>query len=86
MSSIKTGSGRTLNDAWKVGAQHALYHKAGIWFHILERFPGALFDENGYVLFASREEFERYPGINIGKHVTIPAGISQLRAYVRVKT
>jgi hypothetical protein len=56
MQNARSGSGRALNQEWSVGAQHALYHRKGIWFHLLERFPGALFDENGYVLFETKEQ------------------------------
>lgn len=80
----RSGSGRALNEKWLVGAQHALYHRSGTWFHLLERFPGALFDANGYVLFDTQERFTNYPGVHIGKHVTVPGGISQLADYVRI--
>ena len=44
-------TGRNLNEKWKVGAKHALYHKDGTWYERLEKFPGALFDPYGYILF-----------------------------------
>jgi 5-methylcytosine-specific restriction protein A len=82
----KSGSGKELNVEWKVGAQHALYHHSGNWYHVLERFPGAFFDKNGYVLFHSKRHFESCEDLRIGKHVTVPEGISQLREYVPVRT
>ncbi len=42
-----------LNKKWKVGAKHALYIHDGHWYHCLTKFPGALFDKNGYILFAT---------------------------------
>ena len=44
-------SGKYLNRKWKVGARHPLYREDGKWYHHLKRFPGALFDFNGYIVF-----------------------------------
>jgi hypothetical protein len=49
---------RKLNEKWGIGARHALYRKNGTWYHILIEFPGALFDENGFILFSIREYYE----------------------------
>ena len=38
----------------------ALYRKTGDWYHILKRFPGALFDDYGYLLFANKEEYQSF--------------------------
>lgn len=62
----RTGSGRALNEKWKVGAQHARYHGAGIWFHARERFPAALFDTTGYIVFDTKEDSATCPGVHIG--------------------
>ncbi len=78
-------TGRSLNREWKVGASQALYHRDGAWYHRLERFPGAFFDPNGYVLFRTREEYERSPYLSIGKHVNVRSGISSMPAYVRIR-
>jgi hypothetical protein len=48
----------------------------------LERFPGALFDQNGYVLFQNEEEYRKSPQLRIGKKTNVPAGISKLPGYV----
>jgi len=47
--------GRDLNELWQVGALHALYREDGKWYEHLERFPGALFDYNGYVIFKTKK-------------------------------
>ncbi len=65
MTGVKTDTGKNLNKRWNVGAQHALYHKDGTWYQILERFPGALFDHNGYVLFNTKEQFKKCSYLNI---------------------
>jgi len=80
-----TNSGRRLNDEWQIGAAHALYHKDGTWFNVLERFPGALCDPNGYVVFRTEDQFLKCPNLRIGKRLTVPSGISQLPGYIRVR-
>src|SRR5216683_1738836 len=78
--------GRELNKKWNVGAQHALYRKNGTWYHLIERFPGALFDEHGYIVFESKEAVENCPGVLVGKRanwLNVPEGIARLQGYVR---
>lgn len=78
-------TGARLNVLWGVGARHALYIYDGHWYHQLERFPGALFDENGYLLFQTEAEFRNCRHISIGKDVSVPKpGISAIPGYVRV--
>lgn len=83
MGSDRTNSGRSLNRKWQVGASHALYHKDGKWFHLLDHFPGAFFDSNGFLLFKTKEGFENCPHISIGEHVNVRGGISNVPGYVR---
>lgn len=81
-------TGRVLNKQWEVGARHALYRQDGEWYHVLKRFPGALFDANGYVVFETEVEYRRCPGMSIGSEKNwthVPAGISNLPGYVRMK-
>lgn len=78
-------NGRQLNQEWKVGAQHALFHRDGCWYNNLEHFPGALFDPNGYVLFGNEKEYRSCPHLSIGKqtNVNVSPGISAIPGYVR---
>lgn len=78
-------SGRYLNDLWAVGALHALYNREGTWYNNLERFPGALFDPDGYVLFKTRDEYRQCSYLNIGKETNVPKGIHSIPGYVRKK-
>lgn len=84
-TNFRTNSGSNLNEKWGVGAKHALYHKDGKWFERLERFPGAYFDPDGYILFKTKEEYLNHPAVNIGVKVNVYGGISSLSGYVRVK-
>lgn len=79
-------SGRLLNEEWKVGASHALYHKDGRWFNNLERFPGALFDPYGYVSFETKKEYLSCSGVNVCQETNVSNGIESLPNYVRVKS
>lgn len=83
--STKTNSGARLNEIWNVRAQHALYHKDGIWFMPLERFPGAYFDPHGYILFKTRDEYLNCSFLDIGERVNVKAGIKSIPGYVRVE-
>jgi len=82
---VRTGSGRQLNRKWSIGAQHVLYHKDGTWFHVLERFPGALCDPNGYVLFSNKQQYENSPHLRLGKRTAVHSGINQIPGYVQME-
>ncbi len=73
-----------LNDLWGVGAEHALYREDGRWYHQLKRFPGALFDSNGYVLFQTEEEYQRSPYLQRTQDLHVDRGIVAIPGYVRI--
>lgn len=78
-------NGKVLNYSWGVGARHALFSKTGNWYHHLKRFPGALFDRNGYLLFKTEQEYLHCTSLSINfKEIWVPRGISSARGYVRV--
>ena len=77
-------SGRKLNELWGVGAKHALYHREGSWYNNLERFPGALFDPNGYVLFATEQAYKNSRHLRITQETNVTNGISSIPGYVRM--
>ena len=74
--------GKQLNDEWKVGARHALFSRDGTWYENLERFPGALFDSKGYVVFKTEHEYRNTPHVLIGKKTNVRGGIASLSGYV----
>jgi hypothetical protein len=78
-------SGRELNRKWGIGAQHALYRRTGNFYMPLERFPGALCDDRGYVLFATRHQYKNCRFLKIGARVDVPEGIASIPGYVRIK-
>lgn len=77
-------TGKQLNELWGVGAKHALYSVEGKWYHLLNEFPGALFDSNGYVVFETYEEYIQSPYLKIGQEINVPGGISKIPSYVLV--
>lgn len=82
---MRTNSGAQLNREWNVGARHALYHKEGIWYMPLERFPGAYFDPNGYVVFKTQKDYEDDPYLKIGNRVNVSGGITRIPGYKRMR-
>lgn len=78
-------SGRKLNELWYVGAKHALYHREGCWYNNLERFPGALFDPNGYVLFETEQAYKSSRHLRITQETNVTNGISSIPTYKRMR-
>jgi hypothetical protein len=78
-------SAAQLAKEWKVSVQHALYHRDGVWYNNLERFPGALFDPNGYVVFETEKDYRDHPQVRVKKQTNVRGGISALPGYVRVR-
>jgi 5-methylcytosine-specific restriction endonuclease McrA len=69
---------------WGVQVAQGRYRETGDWYSALTRFPAALFDANGYVIFATEEEYRNSPHISIGKQISVPEpGISAIPSYVR---
>ena len=79
--------GQRLNKEWGVNAKHALDREDGRWFHHLKKFPGALFDAHGYILFPTEQAYRNCGYLSLGQDVNIsdPRGISSIPSYVRVK-
>lgn len=74
-----------LNEAWGVDAAQVRYSEDGHWYATLERFPAALFDAHGYVLFQTEQEYQSSHHLHIGKQISVPKpGISAIPGYVRV--
>jgi hypothetical protein len=85
MTGLSTNSGARLLRQWNIPAKQAMYHKDGVFFMPLERFPGAYCDPNGYIVFATQQAFDFCRHISVGKRANVHQGISNLPGYVRVK-
>jgi 5-methylcytosine-specific restriction enzyme A len=76
--------GEFLRSFFNLDVRQARYSEKGNWYDHLNRFPGALFDPQGYILFESEEEYQEYPGLQIGRELGVPRGISRLPGYRRL--
>ncbi len=79
--------GDRLNQKYKVGAVQARYREDGNWYHPLDKFPGALFDANGYVLFESAAEYAACNDVKKGpdpNHIHVEGGIASLPSYIKL--
>jgi 5-methylcytosine-specific restriction protein A len=74
-------TGYYLNKILDLNAKHALYREDGTWFHHLTKFPGILFDKNGYILFLTKEEYISNPNLKGNKELHVTNGISSLKQY-----
>lgn len=74
-------TGVTLQKLLKLEVNHALYRKDGGWYHNLQKFPGVLFDENGYVIFKDEKDYVNNPGLRIRQDLNVPGGIENLPNY-----
>lgn len=85
----KASSHRTqaskLQAQWGVTASQARYSDDGHWYAKFSRFPAALFDASGYLVFEKETDYLNSPHISIGKQIAVPApGISAVPGYVRM--
>ncbi len=76
--------GVTLSRRWKVPVRQALFSTTGNWYHHLTRFPGALFDPKGYLLFETEQDYRDCSSLNIKHDIWVPHGISSAAGYVQV--
>ena len=78
-------TGEYLNRKWKVGARQSRFAEGGSFYMPLERFPGAVCDLHGYILFETREDYEQCQSLQRGVRLNIPNGISSVPGYVKVE-
>jgi 5-methylcytosine-specific restriction protein A len=76
-------SGKKLNKLWNINAQHALYREDGKWYHHLKKFPGALCDTNGYVIFHDKNEYLNSKYLQHGHDLHVSIGISSIPGYIK---
>ena len=74
---------RLLCKRFGVHVEHALYHRDGKFYENLKRFPGALFDPHGYVIFISEGEYRSSPYLRISQKLNVPGGVDSIPGYVR---
>lgn len=72
---------RELIKLWGLEVAHALYSRTGEWYHQLKRFPGALLDDRGYVIFESEASYLACPDLRRKKDLRVPGGIASIIGY-----
>jgi len=78
-------SGSYLAQLWGVTSAQSLYHNNGTCYDLLERFPGALFDANGYVLFPDKNDYRSCLYLRITQELNVPDGIESIPSYNRMR-
>jgi len=87
MGGIKTDSGEHVRRQHRIPVAQVRYHWEGSFFMPLEKFPGALADRSGYVIFATTEEYLRsrfldHRGSLKNPRLGVRGGISHMPTYV----
>ena len=77
-------NGSTLSRRWNVSVRHALFSETGNWYHHLKKFPGALFDSKGYLLFETEEDYRTCGSLSIKQDIWVPHGIASAPGYVQI--
>lgn len=62
-------------------ANHCLYHHEGDWYQQLRRFPGILFDPDGYVIFEDQQSYLNEPRLKHGVKLHVQDSIKSLGNY-----
>ena len=79
-------TGDYLNRKSKIGARQTHYAEKGCFYMPLERFPGALCDSHGYVLFKREKEYTNCSELQHGKRLNVRRpGICGISDYVKVE-
>ena len=64
-------TGKRLNKIYKMGLRKAHYHGIGCWYHVLEQFPAAYFDDEGCLVFETEQDFLSCPYLGIAGTVYV---------------
>jgi len=76
---------KRLSKEWGLVVNHALYSSGGVFYNRIRRFPGALLDDMGFILFRSEKDFYNCKHLRIGERVHVTnLGISTIPGYVQV--
>jgi len=79
---VRTNTGDNLKREWNIPAKQVRYHKDGTFYENLTKFPGALTDPLGYILFDEERDYLISPFVHIGQKTNVPKGIKKIQGYV----
>lgn len=83
-SEIGPKPARGLSREYGVDAAQSLYSETGAWYGKPSRFPLALWDLHGYIIFRTEEDLRTSPYLRLGRQMNVPNGISSIPGYNRV--
>jgi hypothetical protein len=66
---------------WGIQCASARFSEWGNWYAAVSKFPVALLDSHGYILFQTNEALRSSDGVRVTKQINIPDGISSLHGY-----
>ena len=77
---------KSLSREYGVNAEQSLYSGTGSWYGHPSKFPVALWDPQGYIVFHTKEDYWNSPYLRCGKQLNVPdGGISSIPGYKRVR-
>jgi len=85
MGGYKTNSGENLKKVWSIAAVQVRYHKDGTFFMPVDKFPAAFCDPNGYIIFKTKEEYEKSSYLDIGDRINVRGGVWKIPGYKKMK-
>jgi hypothetical protein len=75
-------TGQELIKRWGIPAVQARFHRDGHYYEHLTKFPAALCDRKGYVVFESEEEYTSCPYLHLGQQLNVEQpGIASIPGY-----
>lgn len=77
-------NGAKLARDWGLNVAQARYSAWGNWYAPLTRYPAALLDAHGYVLFPNESTLQTHDKIKVTKQINVPSLISTLPEYIQV--
>ncbi len=69
---------------WGLNVAQARYSSWGNWYAPVTRFPAALLDAEGYIIFPDEASLRANKKIKITRQINVPSRISSLQGYVKV--
>lgn len=69
---------------WGINARQARFHRDGTFYERPTRFPAALCDPNGYVVFETEQEYRNCQHLILGRKLNVHGGISSIPGYQKV--
>ena len=72
---------KELIEKYSIPVLDGKYREDGMWFHHLRKFPGALFDSKGYVIFITKKEYLNCPFLQHKQDLHVKPNISVIPGY-----